>query len=67
MHFELSMRFAADHPLQNTALRDFDLKAYMARLNTRPAFARTAADAAAGMAAFTAYVQAAKAAAAAQR
>jgi glutathione S-transferase len=48
-------------------LGDFDLKAYMARLNTRPAFARTAADAAAGMAAFTAYVQAARAAAAAQR
>jgi hypothetical protein len=27
-HFELSARFAADHPLRNTAFRDFDLKGY---------------------------------------
>jgi glutathione S-transferase len=40
-------------------LGDLDLKGYMAMLNTRPAFAKTAADAAAGMAAFMAYVQAA--------
>ena len=40
-------------------LGDFDLKAYMAMLNTRPAFAKTAADAAAGMAAFMAYIKAA--------
>ncbi len=46
-------------------LGDFDLKAYMAMLNHRPAFARTAADAAAGMAAFMAYIQAASAPAAA--
>jgi glutathione S-transferase len=40
-------------------LGEFDLKAYMAMLNARPAFAKTAADAAAGMPAFMAYVQAA--------
>jgi len=38
-------------------LGDFDLKGYMAMLSTRPAFAKTAADAAAGMAAFMAYVK----------
>lgn len=40
-------------------LGDFDLKGYLALLNTRPAFAKTAADAAAGMAPFMAYMQAA--------
>ncbi len=39
-------------------LGDFDLKGYMALLNARPAFAKTAADAAANMPAFMAYVQA---------
>jgi len=38
---------------------DFDLKGYMAMLNARPAFAKTAADAAAAMPAFMAYVKAA--------
>ena len=42
-------------------LGDFDQKAYMAMLNQRPAFARTAAEAAAGMPAFMAYIQAASA------
>lgn len=40
-------------------LGEFDLKSYLARLNERPAFAKTAADAAAGMPAFVAYMQAA--------
>lgn len=39
-------------------LGDFDLKGYMDRLNTRPAFAQTTADAAANMPAFMAYIQA---------
>ncbi len=47
-------------------LGDFDLKAYMALLNQRAAFARTAADAAAGMPAFMAYIQAASGAASAK-
>ena len=46
-------------------LGDFDLKAYLARLNARPAFAKTASDAAAGAGAFMAYMQAASASAAA--
>ena len=40
-------------------LDGIDLKAYLAHLNQRPAFAKTAADAAAGMPAFLAYVKAA--------
>jgi hypothetical protein len=40
-------------------LGEFDLKSYLAMLNARPAFAKTAADAAAGMPAFNAYMQAA--------
>jgi glutathione S-transferase len=40
-------------------LREFDLKSYIAMLNDRPAFAKTSADATAGMPAFTAYMQAA--------
>lgn len=40
-------------------LGEFDLKSYVAMLNARPAFAKTAADAAAGMPAFVAYMQAA--------
>ena len=28
-HFEVSTRFAADHPLRNTAFRDFHLKGYI--------------------------------------
>ena len=40
-------------------LGEFDLKSYVAMLNARPAFAKTAADAAAGMPAFTSYMQAA--------
>jgi glutathione S-transferase len=40
-------------------LGEFDLKSYLAMLNTRPAFAKTSADAAAGMPAFIAYMQAA--------
>jgi glutathione S-transferase len=40
-------------------LGGFDLKSYMAMLNARPAFAKTAADAATGMPAFIAYMQAA--------
>ena len=36
---------------------DFDLKNYLAMLTARPAFAKTAADAAAGIADFMAYVQ----------
>ena len=40
-------------------LGEFDLKAYVAMLTARPAFAKTAADAAAGMPAFIAYMQAA--------
>ena len=40
-------------------LGGIDLKAYLALLNQRPAFAKTAADAAAGMPAFLAYVKAA--------
>ena len=39
-------------------LGDFDLKGYVALLNNRPAFAKTAADAAAGMPAFLNYVKA---------
>lgn len=39
-------------------LGDFDLKGYMDRLNQRPAFAKTAADAAANMPAFMAYIKA---------
>ena len=39
-------------------LGDFDLKGYLALLNARPAFAKTAADAAANMPAFLAYIQA---------
>lgn len=38
-------------------LGEFDLKSYVALLNARPAFAKTAADAAAGMPAFVAYMQ----------
>ena len=38
-------------------LGDFDLKSYLAMLSERPAFARTAAEAAAGMGAFQEYVQ----------
>lgn len=40
-------------------LGEFDLKSYLAMLNARPAFAKTAADATAGMPAFMAYMQAA--------
>ena len=40
-------------------LGEFDLKSYMTMLSARPAFAKTSADAAAGMPAFNAYMQAA--------